>query len=1239
MVVFLTQVYSANQPKPISCDEVSTVDATKLNSSFAYYFDFNSEFCIVTNTQKRIIGAGSSNVYIKCTPRYPWNSTNGIVFINSTVEIENISFIGCGACMRSLPQDIIKTVNESSLYYSGDHAVAFLFINCKVIVRTVHLKSSFGFGIIGFNLNYSLFDSSIFSSSVAFSANLQLNKTIGSGFLIHFTDQCINKSYVNVQVNKCCFENNHLYIRNSSELRYSKNGSLVSYAAGLTIIYSQKNYQAFVNISSTIFSRNFGPLTSSLLIIHYNEGCCTSYTLISKCDFYKGTSLAATNNISQSSTSEMSFMVIMAKQTPDDVVLAKRNLDYVPLLMEGTEFHNLEEIDIEQQKLQKRAIAMYFDDTTPKMMIKLNQVKCSNNSAILNGVCMYVEGYIQYRITIVLDSVTIVNNGVFSSFPIAGMITLRSVKCIVNGSEGAPSAFENNYGTAIVSINSIVELHGYVLFNRNKAIDGPAISARGNSRIRFMEHSAIEFIRNKALKLGGAIYAVVSEMNNKNCAFDFKPDQVDSWKNNISFVNNSAEDGGNSIYASPLFNCHVASDSSTVVHSIQTYNSLFKFTNYSNQIQHNISTLPEKLIGTENIEVYPGIAHTVCFQAKDFINRNVYASVQTTLRKAENVETWLIIRNEKITEKETCTNITITFYVASNKTDFVGKSELVFFYLQENYNAYLKVLVTIKQCSIGFILDKTTGSCACSMAFHYYDQSLFLTTDCQVATQSFHIPIRFTVPWVGTVDNGTNFAISTDCFIGQCELYSERKILHYIANSSNIELVNYDGKILPICAHGREGVLCSKCIDGLSVVIGSMNCQECPNYLNYWLFIIIHLIAGPVLILIIYLLNLTLATGTMNGVIFYANVINVSFVNILYINNSSLPGIIQSIQIKFIYFLNLKVPFPICIYNGMNEQGAMIAGIVFPYYLLLIVLLIIIASRYSLWLSNKTAHSSLQVLVTVVHISFSSLFGSLINVFAFTTIITSDNMYKVWKHDGSIKYLQNPQHVTLVVVMSLVVLPLIIIYLFLLTLGKCLLKFRCKFHLKIRHIYEAIHAPYKEGFQYWFAAKLFLFIVLCITPKVTSFDQTNIAASTQIILFTIGFISSRPYKSTTLNILEIWILINLIALYIIAFLPQKHPILPREQGSLEFSILCVICTFIVIIVYHILYAMRLLHTINNTATEALKKCFRLITRRKKRTPLINAGEINFNRSSSSEGNTSDSYYKSYRQFREPILGD
>ena len=115
----------------------------------------------------------------------------------------------------------------------------------------------------------------------------------------------------------------------------------------------------------------------------------------------------------------------------------------------------------------------------------------------------------------------------------------------------------------------------------------------------------------------------------------------------------------------------------------------------------------------------------------------------------------------------------------------------------------------------------------------------------------------------------------------------------------------------------------------------------------------------------------------------------------------------------------------------MTELWKACFSLLFPLYLLTIVVVLIILSCFSLRLSNRIAHSSFQVLVTVVHLSFGRLLGAIINAFTPAKVYTLEQTYHVWYWDGSVEY-SSKGHITLMVITSLVVFLLLLPYVLLL---------------------------------------------------------------------------------------------------------------------------------------------------------------------------------------------------------------
>ena len=76
------------------------------------------------------------------------------------------------------------------------------------------------------------------------------------------------------------------------------------------------------------------------------------------------------------------------------------------------------------------------------------------------------------------------------------------------------------------------------------------------------------------------------------------------------------------------------------------------------------------------------------------------------------------------------------------------------------------------------------------------------------------------------------------------------------------------------CAFNRKGILCGECKENLSLTLGSSQCVPCSNV--YLLLLLAFAVAGVVLVVLIAVCNLTVTEGTINGLVFYANIIQIN---------------------------------------------------------------------------------------------------------------------------------------------------------------------------------------------------------------------------------------------------------------------------------------------------------------------------------------------------------------------------
>ena len=220
------------------------------------------------------------------------------------------------------------------------------------------------------------------------------------------------------------------------------------------------------------------------------------------------------------------------------------------------------------------------------------------------------------------------------------------------------------------------------------------------------------------------------------------------------------------------------------------------------------------------------------------------------------------------------------------------------------------------------------------------------------------------------------------------------------------------------CAFNRSGTLCGKCSQGLSLSLGSSKCVSCSNF--YILLIIVFAIAGIVLVLFLTLCNITVSEGTINGIIFYANMVHLDSSKFFYQSQSRPVQSYLSVLQIFIAWLNLDFGIKTCFYNGMDAYAKAWLQFVFLVYLWLIAGLIIFFSHKSIAVSRIVGRNAVKVLATLFFLSYAKLLRAIIVAMAPTVLVYgSENgtEYRslVWRYDGNMAFLSR-KHIPLFIV-------------------------------------------------------------------------------------------------------------------------------------------------------------------------------------------------------------------------------
>jgi hypothetical protein len=383
------------------------------------------------------------------------------------------------------------------------------------------------------------------------------------------------------------------------------------------------------------------------------------------------------------------------------------------------------------------------------------------------------------------------------------------------------------------------------------------------------------------------------------------------------------------------------------------------------------------------------------------------------------------------------------------------------------------------------------------------------------------------------------------------------------------------------CANHRTGVICGACQGEHSIVLGTSRCLPCTSrYTIIWLTLVFA-VAGVALVALLLLCNMSISSGTLNGLVLYANV-------------TSISGLLQQCSIHpvlsvFISWINLDFGIETCFYIGMDTYQKTWLQFVFPLYVWLLVLGIIVASYYSTTAVKVFGTNNIALLATLFLLSYTKILKTIITGLTFTEVLVSraddvsDQLVpnKVWTYDGNIEYLKG-KHVALFTASLLFLLLLFLPYTLLLIFGQHLrsMSVRKRWVLWLIHsaafisIMDAYHAPYQRRHRYWTGLMLLIrcFLFLAFATNQASYALiTNMYAITVTVIVILIFktFTTSIYKKFPISVLEISFVLNLGVLsctitYLIARANESNILCKAVTSSICISLL----TFICILGYH-----------------------------------------------------------------------
>ena len=707
-----------------------------------------------------------------------------------------------------------------------------------------------------------------------------------------------------------------------------------------------------------------------------------------------------------------------------------------------------------------------------------------------NGYGLLIDGTLMPFLTISISDTELTSNG--------GNLISNCYSVLLNN-----VTIANSRSTGLTLKGSVVTVNNSLILRNNTGVSGGGIAITDQkSYISVLPQASFQFINNHATYKGGGIYSA-----------DFSPFGYANPPGNskpiipIAFWNNTAGTTGDDIYGiifsySPVsfsyINPHIRS-STDLGKMCFCYLGSSSCLNTS-PVQHNI---------------YPGqkLKYNVALFGYNLSETSYSLTDGVVVIKVDDVKVYTYnfssARCSTIEFSPNQTTATRHNITLSTQSD-----------LESNLHT-LNTHFTIHECPIGFSIDSSQGVCTCSQSVSRENVT------CDIA--SFNIKHNGLL-WIGTIDTSTPFnANKTNpnaCIINEdCLLYCSPNPVTFKMNDTD-----------PQCVDDRGQVMCGSCRDGYSLLMGSNKCGYCDNDYMIIAWIALFAVMGILLVVVLIALNLTVSVGTLNGLLFYANI--VKLYEPVFSRKGALPVLIQVIS-----WINLDFGIEACFYNGMDSYAKQWLQFAFPLYLWIIIIVIIWLCRRYGKISRLMGSHAVPVLSTLFLLSYTKLVHTIVIVLHKRDITLhyingSTISVSKWYEDPNVDYAKG-KHAGLFAFALFVSFVFVIPYTLFLSFSPLFEKYLSNYKVfkklwsQFKPIIDAYSGPMKDEYRFWPGLLLVarLPILLSVT-LVDSFIESHyfllcMLLTVLAVVLSLGHCFGGLYRKRMNNMIEIWFMFNL----------------------------------------------------------------------------------------------------------------
>ena len=774
-----------------------------------------------------------------------------------------------------------------------------------------------------------------------------------------------------------------------------------------------------------------------------------------------------------------------------------------------------------------------------KIMIESTEI---SHNVVPQSVLQILSYAYQSQVQIVLQNVTIDNNSCnwsqndfISNSEQPSAVRAEGVTSLVLNNV----SITNNNMTGLLAYRIAVVINGTSVFDNNTGIDGGGLAMYGGSYLVFKNNSLLNFTNNRAKQKGGAIFVNTQLTKNSPCFYQYS-EGTQPQSTRANFFGNIAKIAGTVLFGGSVYCIHFTNPhnyydyfSVTFSYSAQTGPSVISseptdvcFCDDNNTINCSQTQL--------TMTAYPG--EEINISVVTVGQRNGVAPGLLEIKSFGKISTPVEIRKTIAMNCTTIAFIPVDVNYSLTTSDSTGSNSVM-------------LNIERSDCLLGFHVSNKTGVCDCTELAQKASNSLSIKCDATTNTLSRQGDV-----WIGNISDCV--IVHSPCPFDYCKL-----------TNTIFSLTDPD----PQCALNRTGILCGRCQDGLSLALGSNNCIQCTQF-SYLALIIPFAAAGFGLVALLMVLNLTVSIGTINGLIFYASIVKISESTGIFFPNGSIPVLSQ-----FIAWLNLDLGIETCFYPGMTAYAKVWLQFVFPLYIWFIIVTIIVLCRYSTWLSNKIGGNVVQVLATLILLSFTKIFQTFAPALTWITLPCKNEPNAVWYVDGNVPYFSLKHYILMAaaVLFLLLAVPYTLALLFDAVIEKYLTRimfFRRQW-IKFKPFVDAYHGPYKDNCRFW--TGLLLLVRMSFTLVSLHLDTFGtlifITTSTTVILSLLVTFEG-VYQKKYLNILECSSFLNLGLLSALAAVYQNNGY--NEEVVTIISVSVAIATFIGILTYHMFLRVK-----------------------------------------------------------------